>query len=239
MIAPSLLIRDLEVFYGEAQVLYRVSLEVSGGEIVAVVGPNGSGKSTLLRTIQGLLHPRRGEIRLGDDRIDGLPAHEVVARGVTCIPEGRRLFLSMTVRENLEVGAYLPRARERLTESLSAVHALFPVLQGKGKVQAATLSGGEQQMLAVGRGLMAQPKVLLLDDPFMGLAPRTIAGLCDTLRALCGQGIGILIAGQHVRRILTLAGRAYLLEQGRITDHAPGSQLLHSPHLRRALLNTA
>lgn len=239
MIAPSLVVRHLEVFYGEAQVLYGVSLEVAGGEIVAVVGPNGSGKSTLLRTIQGLHPARGGQVRLGEERIDGLAAHEVVARGVTCIPEGRRLFLGMTVRENLEVGAYLPPARERLAENLGAIHSLFPVFQGKGKAQAATLSGGEQQMLALGRGLMARPKVLLLDDPFMGLAPRTIAGLCDTLRALSAQGIGILIAGQHVRRILTLAGRAYLLEQGRITDEATGSQLLHSPHLRRALLNTA
>ena len=231
-------VQDLDAFYGDAQALYQVSLTVQGGEIVAVVGPNGSGKSTLLRTIQGLHPARRGEIWLGGDRVDGLAAHEVVARGVTLIPEGRRLFLSMTVRENLEVGAYLAAARERMAEALIGVHALFPILRGKEKMQAETLSGGEQQMLALGRGLMAQPKVLLLDDPFMGLAPRTIAGLCDTLRALAGQGIGVLIVGQHVRRILTLAGRAYLLEQGRITDHAPGTQLLTSPHLRRALLNT-
>jgi branched-chain amino acid transport system ATP-binding protein len=216
-----------------------VSLEVSGGEIVAMVGPNGSGKSTLLRTIQGLHPARRGEIWLDRMRIDGMPAHQVVAHGVTSIPEGRRLFLGMTVRENLEVGAYLRPARRRMAEGLREIHALFPILEGKGKAQAATLSGGEQQMLALGRGLMTSPKMLLLDDPFMGLAPRTIAGLCDALRALTRQEIGILIAGQHVRRILTLAGRAYLMEQGRITDQAPGPQLLHSPHLRRALLNTA
>ncbi len=234
----SLRVQDLNVFYGGAQALCQVSLTVQGGEIVAVVGPNGSGKSTLLRTIQGLHPARGGEIWLGDIRIAGLPAHEVVARGVTLIPEGRRLFLSMTVRENLEVGAYLGAARERMAEALTEVHALFPILRGKEKMQAATLSGGEQQMLALGRGLMAQPKVLLLDDPFMGLAPRTIAGLCHTLRALAGHGIGVLIVGQHVRRILTLAGRAYLLEQGQITDQAPGTQLLTSPHLRRALLNT-
>lgn len=236
--ASSLRVQDLDVFYGDAQALYQVTLTVEGGEIVAVVGPNGSGKSTLLRAIQGLHPTRGGKIWLGGDRIDGLPAHEVVARGVTLIPEGRRLFLSMTVRENLEVGAFLAAARERMGEALTGVHALFPVLRGKEKMQAATLSGGEQQMLALGRGLMAQPKVLLLDDPFMGLAPRTIAGLCDTLRALARQGIGVLMVGQHVRRILTLAGRAYLLEQGRITDYAPGAQLLTSPHLRRALLNT-
>jgi branched-chain amino acid transport system ATP-binding protein len=239
MLGPlTLRVQDLDVFYGDAQALYQVSLTLQGGEIVAVVGPNGSGKSTLLRTIQGLHPTRRGEIWLGGDRVDGLAAHEVVARGVTLIPEGRRLFLSMTVRENLEIGAYLAAARERMAEGLTGVHALFPVLRGKAKMQAATLSGGEQQMLALGRGLMAQPTVLLLDDPFMGLAPRTIAGLCDTLRALADQGIGILIVGQHVRRILTLAGRAYLLEQGRVTDHAPATQLLTSLHLRRALLNT-
>jgi branched-chain amino acid transport system ATP-binding protein len=239
MLGPlTLRVQDLDVFYGDAQALYQVSLTVQGGEIVAVVGPNGSGKSTLLRTIQGLHPARRGEIWLGGDRVNGLAAHEVVARGLTLIPEGRRLFLSMTVRENLEIGAYLAAARGRMVETLTGVHALFPVLRGKAKMQAATLSGGEQQMLALGRGLMAQPTVLLLDDPFMGLAPRTIAGLCDTLRALADQGIGILIVGQHVRRILTLAGRAYLLEQGRITDHAPSTQLLTSLHLRRALLNT-
>jgi branched-chain amino acid transport system ATP-binding protein len=236
--AVTLRVRGLDVFYGEAQALYEASLQAQGGEIVAVVGPNGSGKSTLLRTIQGLQRARRGEIWLGEDRIDALSAHEVVARGVTLIPEGRRLFLGMSVRENLEVGAYLPGARERMAESLGGVHALFPILREKEKLRAATLSGGEQQMLALGRGLMAQPKLLLLDDPFMGLAPRTIAGLCETLRALAGQRIGVLIVGQHVRRILTLAGRAYLLEQGRITDHAPGAALLTSSHLHRALLDT-
>jgi branched-chain amino acid transport system ATP-binding protein len=162
-----------------------------------------------------------------------------VARGVISIPEGRRLFLSMTVRENLEIGAYLPSARARIAQTLDGIHALFPALRGKSKALAATLSGGEQQMLALGRGLMAHPKILLLDDPFMGLAPRTLAGLCDTLHTLAGQGIGILVVGQHVRRILNLADRAYLLEQGRITDHAPGGELLKAPHLRRALLNTA
>jgi branched-chain amino acid transport system ATP-binding protein len=239
MTAPRLAILDLDVFYGEAQVLFQVSLEASGGEIVALVGPNGSGKSTLLRTIQGLHVPRSGAVWLDADRIDGLPAHDVVARGLTCIPEGRRLFLAMTVRENLEVGAYLPAARSRLTGALERVHHLFPILRAKAKALAAALSGGEQQMLALGRGLMAQPRVLLLDDPFMGLGPRTIGGLCDTLRTLAEQGMAILVAGQHVRRILTLAGRAYLLEQGRITDHASADQLLHSPHLKRALLNTA
>jgi branched-chain amino acid transport system ATP-binding protein len=237
-VAPPLSVRDLDVFYGEAQVLRRVALDVSGGEIVAVVGPNGSGKSTLLRTIQGLRRPRAGSIRLRDEPIQGLDAHEVVARGVTSILEGRRLFLEMTVRENLEVGAYLPPARSRLTESLRGVHGLFPILLAKGASRASALSGGEQQMLALGRGLMSRPEHLLLDDPFIGLAPRMIAGLCDALGALADQGMGVLIAGQHVRRILALASRAYLLEQGRITDHAPGPELLRSPALRRALLST-
>lgn len=236
---PPLSVQGLDVFYGEAQVLHRVALDVSGGEIVAVVGPNGSGKSTLLRAIQGLQRPRAGSIRLGDERIEGLDAHEVVARGVTSILEGRRLFLDMTVRENLEIGAYLPVARSRMTESLSKVHALFPILLAKGGSRASALSGGEQQMLALSRGLMARPGVLLLDDPFIGLAPRMITRLCDALRALGDQGIAILIAGQHLRRILALAGRAYLLEQGRITDHATGLELLGSPSLRRALLSTA
>lgn len=237
--APPLSVRELDVFYGEAQVLHRVTLDVSGGEIVAVVGPNGSGKSTLLRTIQGLQRPRAGSIRLGEEPIQELSVHEVVAHGVTSILEGRRLFLDMTVRENLEVGAYLPAARHRMTETLGVVHTLFPILLAKGASRASSLSGGEQQMLALGRGLMTRPGILLLDDPFIGLAPRMIAGICDALRALRDQGIGILIAGQHVRRILGLADRAYLVEQGRITDHAPGLELLRSPSLRRALLSAA
>lgn len=235
----SLTVRGLDVFYGEAQVLHQIALEVSGGEIVAIVGPNGSGKSTLLRTIQGLQRPRAGSIRLGDEPIHGLDAHEVVARGLTSILEGRRLFLDMTVVENLEIGAYLPAARSRMAESLHEVHALFPVLLAKGAARASALSGGEQQMLALSRSLMSRPSLLLLDDPFIGLAPRLVAGLCDALRALAGQGLGILIAGQHVRRILGLARRAYLLEQGRITGHAPGLELLVSARLRQALLSSA
>ncbi|HSB71407.1 MAG TPA: ABC transporter ATP-binding protein [Candidatus Methylomirabilis sp.] len=236
---PPLRVRELDVFYGEAQVLHRVSMQVTGEEIVAVVGPNGSGKSTLLRTIQGLQHPRAGSIQLGDERIDGLEAHEVVARGLTSIPEGRRLFQDLSVRENLEIGAYRPAARSRMADSLREVHALFPILLAKDRSRASALSGGEQQMLALGRGLMARPMLFLLDDPFIGLAPRLIAGLCEALRALATQRIGILIAGQHVGRILGLADRAYLLEQGRITEEAPGKVLLTSPSLRRALLRTS
>ena len=229
-------VEELAVFYGAAQALVGVSLELSGGEVVAVVGPNGSGKSTLFRTIQGLLPARDGQIRLDTDRIDGLQAHEVVARGLTSIPEGRRLFPDMTVAENLEVGAYLPAARSRLAEGLEQVYALFPVLRAKRALLAAALSGGEQQMLAVGRGLMGRPRILLLDDPFMGLEPRAMTALGETVRALAARGIGLLIAGQHVRRILGLATRAYLLEQGRITAHAPAGDLLHSAELRQALL---
>ena len=234
---PRLRVADLDVFYGGAQALNGVSLEVSGGEIVAVVGPNGSGKSTLFRAIQGLLPARRGQIWLASERIDGLPAHEVVTRGLTSIPEGRRLFLEMTVAENLEVGAYLPAARSRLAEGLEHVYGLFPSLRTKHGLAAAALSGGEQQMLALGRGLMGRPRVLLLDDPFMGLEPRASAGLAETIRALAGRGIALLIAGQHVRRILGLAARGYLLEQGRITAHAAAGELLHSPRLRQALLS--
>ena len=229
-------VEELAIFYGAAQALTGVSLLVRGGEVVAVVGPNGSGKSTLFRAIQGLLPARHGRIQLDADRIDGLQAHEVVARGLTSIPEGRRLFPDMTVVENLEVGAYLPAARSRLAEGLEQVYALFPVLRAKRALLAAALSGGEQQMLAVGRGLMGRPRILLLDDPFMGLEPRASAGLGETVRALAARGIGLLIAGQHVRRILGLAERAYLLEQGRITAHAPAGELLHSIQLRQALL---
>jgi len=197
------------------------------GEINPLTGRFAAHGTALHRGIQLAVEEAKASGRLritlvsGDD--EGRPdravaaAEELTPRVRAAALEGRRLFLGMTVRENLEVGAYLGAARIRIGEALSGVHTRFPVLRGKEKMQAATLSGGEQQMLALGRGLMAQPKVLMLDDPFMGLAPRIMAGRCDTLPALASRGIGVLIVGQHVRRILTLAGRAYLLEQGRIT----------------------
>lgn len=232
----ALQVRNLEAGYDGLQVLFGVSLTAHRGELVAVVGPNGSGKSTLLKTIQGLLAPTRGEIWFRGERIDGLPAHAVVERGVTYIPENRLLFPDMTVRENLEVGGYSRRARPYAAESLQVVCRLFPVLRARASAWADSLSGGEQQMLAVGRGLMARPSLLLLDDPFLGLAPGVIAGFCGTLREVAEEGITVLIVGQHVRRILEMAGRAYLLDAGQIVEEGPGPVLLQASAVRKALL---
>ncbi|MBI3006722.1 MAG: ABC transporter ATP-binding protein [candidate division NC10 bacterium] len=229
-------VRNLEAGYDGLQVLFGVSLTAHRGEVVAVVGPNGSGKSTLLKAIQGLLTPRGGEIWFRGERIDGLPAHAVVERGVTYIPENRLLFPDMTVRENLEVGGYSRRARPHAAASLEVVCGLFPVLRARASAWADSLSGGEQQMLAVGRGLMARPSLLLLDDPFLGLAPAVTAGFCGTLREVAEEGLTILLVGQHVRRILKMAGRAYLLDAGRIVEEGPGPVLLQAPGVRKALL---
>ncbi|MBI4168365.1 MAG: ABC transporter ATP-binding protein [Acidobacteria bacterium] len=229
-------VRDVEAGYEDIQVLFGVSLAAHRGQVVAVVGPNGAGKSTLLKTIQGLLRPTRGEIRFRGERIDGLPAHAVVERGVTTIPENRLLFPEMTVRENLEVGGYSRRARPYASQSLQVVYRLFPALRARASAWADSLSGGEQQMLAVGRGLMARPALLLLDDPFLGLASALTGGFCRALREVAEEGMTILLAGHHVRRILEMAGRAYLLDAGRIVAEGPGPVLLRAPATRKALL---
>lgn len=235
---PVLGVEGLEVFYGNVQAVKGVNLQVRPAEVCALVGPNGSGKSTMLRAVQGVLATARGVIRFRGDPVQAMPAHERARRGIASIPERRRLFGEMTVRENLELGAFRGAARGGAAETLDQVHRLFPPLRAKAGMLAWTLSGGEQQMLAVGRALMAQPDLLLMDDPFVGLAPRLIEGLCDVIRAVGARGVAVLIAGQHVRRILTLAQRAYLLEVGRITAEGTGRDLLLSRTLRRALLET-
>jgi len=235
---PVLAVEGLEVFYGNVRALKGVTLRVYPGELCALVGPNGSGKSTTLRAIQGLLAPARGAIRFRGQPVEGLPPHERARRGISSIPERRRLFDEMTVRENLELGAFRQAARGRAAEGLEMVNHLFPPLRAKASLRAWTLSGGEQQMLAVGRALMARPDLLLMDDPFAGLAQPLTEKLCDVIRTIGGRGVAVLIAGQHVRRILTLAHRAYLLEAGCITGEDTGRELLASRTLRRALLET-
>lgn len=228
-------VKGIDVFYGNIQALWDITLRVDQGELVAIVGPNGSGKTTILKTIQGLLRPASGEIYFMGQRIDSLPPHSLVDMGLTYIPERRRLFPDMSVQENLEVGAYRPRARAKMAETFELVLDIFPALKDKVKRRAATLSGGEQQMLAVARGLMSRPKLLLLDDPFLGLAPLVIAKFCETIRAISDEGIAILLVGQHVRRILRLAGRAYLLEIGKISMEGAGEELLDEEAVRKAL----
>ncbi len=231
-----LVVDAIDVHYGDVQALWGASLQVGAGELVAVVGPNGSGKTTLLRAIQGLQRPTRGAIWLRGERIDDWPAHRRVQQGLAAIPEGRHLFPDMTVRENLELGAYTPRARAARAEALDLVFALFPTLAERPNASARTLSGGQQQMLAIGRGLMSRPEILLLDDPFLGLARNVTARFCETLKRINHGGLTVIVAGQHVRRLLGLAGRAYLLDAGRVTLEGSAAALAGNVQLQRAVL---
>jgi branched-chain amino acid transport system ATP-binding protein len=235
---PALLsVERISAGYGEALVLWDVSLEVRPREIVAVVGPSGAGKTTLIRTITGLTPLASGAIRLERVRIDGLPPFRIAGLGVTLMPEGRRLFGDLSVDENLSLGAYLPRARTVAAETRLFVERLFPLLRDRRAARAEVLSGGEQQMVALGRSLMACPRLLVLDDPFLGLAKPAVAQLVRALRDLVvTRDMAVLTTGQHVRRLLRLADRAYLLETGRVTAAGAGSTLLADPRVSRALL---
>lgn len=234
---PLLEIDHIDVFYGEAHVLRDLTVHVERGEMVALVGPNGSGKTTLLRTIQGLMQPADGAVRLGGERIDTLPAYRHVAEGIALVPEARHLFLDMTVRENLQLGAYIRPARQEMASLLDRVYDMFPALWEKRDEPAASLSAGQQQMLVIGRALMAQPRLLLLDDPFLGLARGVADRFCETLANINHGGVTVLIAGQNVRRLLRLSDRAYLVEQGQVVLEGEGSSLLDNSYLQAVLLN--
>ena len=229
-------IRDLDAGYGDVRVLSGVSLSIGPGEIVALLGPNGSGKSTLLTAIAGLLRPRAGSIRWQGEDLTALRPHLVVERGLALVPEGRRLFGSMTVEENLELGAFAARARREQAAGLERVYALFPDLRGRRRQLVCSLSGGQQQMVAVGRALMARPTLLMLDEPSLGIAPRLVASIFEALADINRAGVGIFLVEQNVQAALTLAHRAYVLESGRIAAHGPAADLLRDPHVRRAYL---
>jgi branched-chain amino acid transport system ATP-binding protein len=209
---------------------------VGAGEIVALVGANGAGKTTTLRVIAGLLVPSAGEIRFGGVRIDGVPAHEVVGRGLVLTPEGRKIFPSLTVRENLDLGGYLPGARSRRQTSRDRVMALFPILRDRQWQPAGTLSGGEQQMLAIARSLMSEPRLLMLDEPSLGLAPLIVDRILDVIAAINRDGTPVLLVEQNVHRALALATRAYVLEQGAVTLTGAGPELAAREDVRRAYL---
>jgi branched-chain amino acid transport system ATP-binding protein len=228
---------QIDVYYGNIQALWKLSLEVEEGEIIAIVGSNGAGKSTILRSITGLIRPRRGSITFDSQRIDALNPDEIVRRGVSMVPEGRELFPRMTVLENLELGAaYIDRAYGQTTGSLQWVLTLFPVLQERSKQQAGTLSGGEQQMLAIGRALMSRPKLLMLDEPSLGLAPLLVAGVFRTVQQINQEGVTVLLVEQNVRQSLTLAHRAYVLESGRMVMEGKGQDLIADKHVKEAYL---
>ena len=220
--------------YGAFTALWDVSLRVGQGEAVAVVGPNGAGKITLLRAISGLIAPRAGRIAFEGAELAGRPAYEIVAHGIAHVPEGRRLFPQLTVAENLKMGAFLPSARAHFRESLERVYALFPVLAERPTQRAGSLSGGEQQMLAVGRALMSRPKLILFDEPSMGLAPVMVLRLFDLISRVREVGFTILIVEQNVRQVLKLVDRAYLLEVGRIKIEGRAADLAEQDFVRQA-----
>ena len=229
-------LRGIDVAYGDLPALSGVSLRVEAGEILSVVGANGAGKTTMLRTISGLLRPRAGEILLEGERLDRLPCHAVVERGVVQVPEGRKVFPSLTVRENLELGSYATRARAERGRSLERVFALFPILGERRRQAAGTLSGGQQQMLAIGRALMALPRILMLDEPSLGLAPMVVREIFRIIGEINRAGATILLVEQNTRQALALAHRGYVLENGRVVLVGPGRELLDNAHVRRAYL---
>jgi len=229
-------VRDVHAGYGDVQVLFGVSFAVAGGEIVALVGPNGAGKTTLLRAVMGLLPLRRGAVTWEGRPIHAAPTHRIVEQGIALVPEGRRLFARMTVEENLLLGAFAPRALQARGEGLERVFQIFPRLAERRRQLAGSLSGGEQQMVAIGRALMSRPRLLLLDEPSLGLAPRVVEGILEVLRQIHREGVGVFLVEQNVQASLALADRGYVLENGRITGQGSGRDLLRDSHVRQAYL---
>jgi branched-chain amino acid transport system ATP-binding protein len=229
-------VKGLDVSYGDVLALRGVSMTVGEGESVSALGANGAGKSTLLRAISGLLRPRRGTIELDGTRLDRLPVYEIAALGIAHVPEGRRMLPDMSVEENLELGAYLPRPKARRQETLAWIYEIFPRLAERRRQRAGTLSGGEQQMLAVGRGLMLRPRILMLDEPSLGLAPIVVDMTFEKIAEVRREGIAILLVEQNVQRALGLTDRGYVLEQGRIVLQGTSRELLENPHVKVAYL---
>jgi branched-chain amino acid transport system ATP-binding protein len=229
-------VRKIDTFYGKSQALWDISFNINKKEIVAFVGANGAGKTTLLNTISGILRPASGSIKFFGKRIDGLAPHTIVEFGISHIPEGRRLFPEMSVRENLEMGAYLKRAWKQKEETLKQVYELFPLLQERAGQLARTLSGGEQQMLAMGRGLMSRPKLCVIDEPSNGLSPLLVKEIFGIIEGLRKQGIAILLIEQNVRQTLELADRAYVLENGRVILAGESKKLLKKEVIKKAYL---
>jgi branched-chain amino acid transport system ATP-binding protein len=228
--------RNLHVGYGDASAVWDVSLDVDAGEIVSVIGPNGAGKTTLINAIAGLLRCRSGELRFDGCDMNGVKAHDYCAHGIALVPEGRRLFVKMSVEENLELGCYLRSARAARARSLERVYDLFPILREKRRQPAGELSGGQQQMVAIGRALMARPRIVLFDEPSLGLAPTIVDEMFATIERVREDGAAVLLVEQNVLKALEAADRAYVLEQGRIVAHGLPADLAKQPHIREAYL---
>ena len=233
---PMLTVADIHVYYGNIAAVKGISLTVYPGEIVTLIGGNGAGKSTTMRTISGLLKPKRGEVHFEGKRVSGLKGHEVAQRGIAQSPEGRRIFPRMTVTENLELGAFLRNDKAEIAADMDRVFDLFPRLKERLTQKAGTLSGGEQQMLAMGRALMAQPRLLLLDEPSMGLAPVLVDVVFETIRKVNEQGTTVLLVEQNALVALNIADHAYVLETGLITLEGPAKELAHNDEVRKAYL---
>ncbi len=229
-------IADLCVKYGNIEALHGVNIEVNQNEIVAILGTNGAGKSTTLMTISGLIKPSNGKISLGGIPIHLLPGHEIVRRGITQVPEGRRIFGTLTVQENINLGAYICRDKNQVKQAEQWVYSLFPVLENRRNQLAGTLSGGEQQMLAIGRALMGRPKVLLLDEPSLGLAPLLVKAIFQTIREINKTGVTVVLVEQNARAALKLANRGYVMELGRIVLEDSAGALLSNPEVQSAYL---
>jgi len=229
-------VKNLDVWYGDVQVLREVSLHVDEGTIVALVGANGAGKTTLLKTISGLLHPRKGEIVFTDKPLHTMKPQDIVDRGIIHVPEGRRLFADLTILENLKLGAYTPAARPFFLESLERVYNLFPVLKDRKDQKAGTLSGGEQQMLAIGRAVMARPKLIMLDEPSLGLSPLLVRSIFELIHTLNTLKVTILLVEQNIHQALKIAHQAFVLKIGKIVMSGRGDELLVDEEIRKAYI---
>jgi branched-chain amino acid transport system ATP-binding protein len=229
-------IKNINCFYGDVQVIYGVSMHINEGEVISLIGANGAGKSTMLKVLSGLMKPQSGEILFENQPIHALRPEKIVERGIIHVPEGRRLFSLMTVKENLDVGAHNSRAFPHKNETVKDVYKLLPRLEERENQQAVTLSGGEQQMVAIGRGMMARPKILMLDEPSLGLAPVLIKEIFQTIRQIADQGTTVLLVEQDVQHSLSLSNRGYVLEHGRIVMEGTGKELLENPEIRTAYL---
>ena len=232
---PILKVSDINVYYGAIHAIKGVSFEVNPGEVVTLIGANGAGKSTTLQTVSGLLHSRTGSIEFLGESLMGIPAHKIVAKGLAQVPEGRRIFLQMTVEENLQMGAYT-RSGAGIDQDLEKVYTYFPRLMERRRQIAGTLSGGEQQMLAMGRALMSRPKLLMLDEPSMGLAPILVEQIFKIIQTLHEAGTTILLVEQNAQAALSIADRGYVLETGKIVTSGTGTELLASPEIKKAYL---
>jgi branched-chain amino acid transport system ATP-binding protein len=228
--------RHLHIGYGDAPAVWDVSLDVGAGEIVSVIGPNGAGKTTLINAIAGLLRCRQGELRFDGVDMTRVRAHDYCSHGIALVPEGRRLFAKMSVEENLELGCYLAAARAHRDQSLKRVYGLFPILRDKRAQLAGELSGGQQQMVAIGRALMARPRIVLFDEPSLGLAPTVVDDMFEIIARVREEGAAVLLVEQNVLKALGIADRAYVLEQGRIVSTGLPDELLKQPHIREAYL---